>query len=70
MPLENEFADLPVLLITGYNDPRAESAEAEDWIWLMKPFRQAELAEQIRRVMAAARATAEPIAQFAMRPIA
>jgi CheY-like chemotaxis protein len=43
---------LPVLLITGYADAKAGGAAGEsEWGWLPKPFRQSELADQVRRAL-------------------
>jgi CheY-like chemotaxis protein len=54
--------ELPVLLITGYNDLVADARDGEHWSWLSKPFRQTELADQIRRILAGGKSAAEPIA--------
>jgi CheY-like chemotaxis protein len=42
---------LPVLIVTGYSDRTAESADDLDVVWMNKPFRQAELAANLQAML-------------------
>jgi signal transduction histidine kinase/CheY-like chemotaxis protein len=66
--VRERWPKLPVLLITGYNDIAPGDIAAGDiaagarpgqgWDWLQKPFRQAELAGHVRRLVAPKRPNA------------
>ena len=56
--VRKRWPNLPVLLITGYNDIAAEAGAGRGWDWLQKPFRQADLAEHVDRLVAVKRSNA------------
>jgi signal transduction histidine kinase/CheY-like chemotaxis protein len=49
----DRWPHLPVLLIAGYNDVAAETRADQGWHWLRKPFRRADLAVHVGRLVAA-----------------
>ena len=53
--VRKRWPNLPVLLITGYSDVAAEAGADQGWDWLQKPFRQADLAEHVGRLVAVKR---------------
>ena len=58
--VRERWPNLPVLLITGYNDVVAETRAGQGWDWLQKPFRQADLAEHVGRMVAVKRSNSRP----------
>jgi len=53
--VRKRWPNLPVLLITGYSNVAAEAGADRGWDWLQKPFRQADLAEHVDRLVAVKR---------------
>jgi CheY-like chemotaxis protein len=60
--VRKRWPNLPVLLITGYNEIAGEAHAGQGWDWLQKPFRRADLAEHVRRLIAVKRPDATYVA--------